>query len=339
MKKKNKKNALTAFLIALIILSSAAILSVIMFNKEEPVAVKDQPARKKQLNEPRGAYKPKVVQEKPAHVKEAREKENAKEIIKDKPPAPSIAVKPLGKEKAVIAKIIPPAMPSKYAAIIIDDIGYDMKPVRELLNIDAQITFAVLPLLSHSREAAEEVHQAKREILLHLPMEPRSYPEDKPGAGALFTDMSDEEVVIQVEKNLSSVPYAIGVSNHMGSKFMSDEEKLTIVFRQLKKRNLFFIDSRTTNDSKAMAASQKVHLNIASRRMFLDNERDYSKIYRILLDLALTPADRSPVIVIGHPYPETIRALRDASKVFREKGIMIIPVSEVMKKSTTQGAS
>ncbi len=301
-------------MIALIILSSAAILSVIMFHKEEPVAVKELSVKKKQLSERKVASKHKVVQERPAPVKEAREK-----------------------EKTVIAKIIPPAVPSKYVAIIIDDIGYDMKALSELLKIDAQITFAVLPLLSHSRAAAEAAHQANREILLHLPMEPHDYPQDKPGAGALFTDMSDEEVVIQLEKNLSSVPYAIGVNNHMGSKFMSDEEKLTIVFKQLKKRNLFFIDSRTAHDSKAVAASRKVHLTIASRRIFLDNERDYSKIYRILMDVALPPTGHAPVIVIGHPYPETIRALRDASKVFREKGIMIIPVSELMKKKHNSG--
>jgi uncharacterized protein len=339
MKKKNKKNVLTAILIALIVLSIAAILYVIMFHKEELVAVKEQPVKKNQLSEPKAAPKPRVVQERPVPVKETREKESVKEKNKDKPPAQSVVAKPPEKEKTVIAKIIPPAVPSKYVAIIIDDIGYDMKPLHELLNIDAQITFAVLPLLSHSHEAAEAAHKANREILLHLPMEPRSYPKEKPGVGALFTDMSDEEVVIQLEKNLSSVPYVTGVNNHMGSKFMSDEEKLTIVFEQLKKRNLFFIDSRTTNDSKAMAASQKVHLTIASRRIFLDNERDYSKIYQILMDVALTPAGRAPLIVIGHPYPETIRALRDAIKVFREKGIMIIPVSQLMKKSTAQGAS
>jgi len=32
----------------------------------------------------------------------------------------------------------------------------------------------------------------------------------------------------------------------MGSKFMDDEEKLKLIFDSLKKKNLFFIDSRTT---------------------------------------------------------------------------------------------
>jgi hypothetical protein len=341
MKKTKKKNLLTAVLVALIVLSLAAIGYVIVFDREEPVAVKERPVKKKQTSEP--VAPPKKVQtetprEKPALLKEAREKEKAGEAG-DAPPAPLVAARPPGKEKTVIAKIVPPALSVRQVVIIIDDIGYDMSAVRELLKIDAEITFAVLPLLSHSRAAAEALHQANREILLHLPMEPRSYPKEKPGAGALFTEMSDEEIIFQLDKNLSSVPYAAGVNNHMGSKFMSDEGKLTTVFTQLKKRDLFFIDSRTTNDSKASEVSRKVHLSIASRKVFLDNERDYSKIYRILLDAALAPAGSAPVIMIGHPYPETIRALRDASIVFREKGVSIIPASQLLKKNATRGAS
>ena len=239
MKKTKKKNLLTAVLIALIVLSLAAIVSVIVFDREEPVALKERQVKKKK-SEP--AAMPAKVQtetprEKPALLKEAHEKEKVREAS-DAPPAPPVAARPAGKEKTVIAKIVPPALPVRQVVIIIDDIGYDMSAVRELLKIDAEITFAILPLLSHSREAAEALHQAHREILLHLPMEPRSYPKEKPGAGALFTEMNDEEIVFQLDRNLSSVPYATGVNNHMGSKFMSDEDKLTTVFAQLKKREI-----------------------------------------------------------------------------------------------------
>jgi len=342
MKKKKKKNILTAVLVALIVLSITAIGYVILFHQEEPVAVKERPAKKKQISESKGG--PQVAKEKPAVAEERREKERTKDRGDVKESAKNIqspgpVAKPAEKEKAVVAKIVPPDAPARQVAIIIDDIGYDMAALRELLKIDAEITYAVLPLLNHSQEAAEAVHQAGREILLHLPMEPRSYPKEKPGAGALFTDMNDEEVVFQLKKNLASVPYAAGVNNHMGSRFMSDEERLTVVFKQLKKNNLFFIDSRTTSDSRTTAASQKTHLTVVSRRVFLDNERDYSKIYRVLMDVAGAQAGSAPMIVIGHPYPETIRALRDARKVFREKGVSIVPASHLIKKHSIQGAS
>ena len=326
MKKKKRNNVLTAVLVALIVLSITAITYVILFHQEEMVLVKQPPAQKKQTAQP------KAKRAKPL-AREAHEKD--KHIL----PAPKSVVKPPEKEQVVLAKITPPRLPLKQVAIIIDDIGYDMTPVRELLSIDADITFAILPLLVHSREAADMLHKANRETLLHLPMEPLSYPKEKPGSGALFSDMNDEEVIFQLEKNLASVPYVVGVNNHMGSKFMSSERNLVPVFKQLKKRDLFFIDSRTTNGSKTTSAAQKVYLTVASRKIFLDNERNYAKIYQILVDVAEAPAGNSMPIVIGHPYPETIRALKDAQKVFREKGVSIVPVSKLIKKKTSESAS
>jgi uncharacterized protein len=321
MKKKNK-NYLTTVLIALIVSSVAAIAYVIMFHREEATVVKAPPVSKKQADRLKA-----VIKEKPLPPAKA-----------DLSPPPATGKIPKS-EPVIIAKAVPPRLPGKEVIIIIDDIGHDMKPLRELLRIDADITFAILPLLSHSREAAETLHKAHREMLMHLPMEPLSYPDDKPGSGALFTDMNESEINFQLEKNLASVPYATGVNNHMGSKFMTDEAKLTPVFKHLKKKDLFFIDSRTTPSSKTNLVADKVHLTVASRRVFLDHERNYDKIYQILLDVADTPAGKSPLIVIGHPYPETIRAIRDAQKVFREKGVLIVPVSKLVKNKTSGGES
>lgn len=320
MKKKNKKNYLTVAVIALIILSVAAIGYVVLLYQEEPVGIQPSPLPKKQATQPSVA--PKQLPEK------------SKTIV-----SPPIAGKIPDKQKVVVAKTVPPRLSTRQIAIIIDDIGNDLKPVRELLRIDAEITFAILPLVAHSREAARMLHQAHRETLLHLPMEPLSYPKEKPGNGALFTDMNEEEIIFQLEKDLASVPHVTGVNNHMGSKFMADETKLTPVFKQLKKRDLFFVDSRTTSSSKTAAVSEKVHLTVASRKIFLDNERDYHKIYQILMEAAETPAGNAPLIVIGHPHPETIRAIRDACKVFQEKGIAVVPVSKLIKKQTSDDAS
>ena len=342
MKKKKKQNLLTAALAALIVLSIAAIGYVIFFHEEDTVAVKERQIKKNQKSEPSVEHK--VVREKPPKALQTPGKE--KNTVKDGIGANdnnaklhSSHVPSGGKEKLEVVKAIPPVLPTRQMAIIIDDIGYDMAAVKDLLKIDTQITYAVLPGLNHSRDAAELVHQAGREVLMHLPMEPQSYPKEKPGAGALFTDMSDEEIILQMEKNFASVPYAAGVNNHMGSKFMSDEAKLLTVFKQLKKKNLFFIDSRTTRDSKTSSASREVHLTVAARKIFLDNERDYSKIYRILTEAASSQTGSTPMIVIGHPYPETIRAIRDANRVLNEKGVKVVPASQLLRKHSESGSS
>lgn len=252
---------------------------------------------------------------------ELPEKEQEKKITK------KTVVPKIEKSRAPKAK----TAPSREVAIIIDDIGYDLNAAKALLKVDANLTFAVLPFQPHSREAAEMLHKANREILLHLPMEPVSYPQEKPGEGALFSDMSDEEVLLQLRKNISAVPYAVGVNNHMGSKFMIDDQKLALIFKELRRHKLFFVDSRTSPDSRALSIAGRTGLPIAERKIFIDNNRNYNEIYNHLLNIA-SQDDHSPTIIIGHPYPETVRALKDAAKVMREKGVLVVPASQIVKR-------
>ena len=311
MAKKSKKRFSNSLVISLIVISVVAIIYAVLF-QEEPVDVKPPKVIVPQAGKMTPGKDPSVIQK--------------TEPVKQK-------------EKIIVSKIEKIPLPLRQISIIIDDIGNDLGPVRELLKIDADITFAILPLCSHSRESAEMLHKANRETLLHLPMEPDSYPKEKPGNGALFTDMNNEELIFQLEKDLASVPYISGVNNHMGSKFMADEDKLVLIFNKLKRKKMFFIDSRTTAKTKASAASEKVNIQMASRRVFLDNDRDYNEIYKKLLDVAQNSSDVSPVIIIGHPYPETIRAIKDASRVLREKGIMIVPVSKLINGKSYSGSS
>ena len=319
MARKRFSRFSNGLLIFLIIISVAAIIYVLQVKEEQPV-IKEKKKETKQA-EPQKSITPQAA-------RPAKEKTSA-----------SIPIEKKEKKKIVVSKIEKMPLPLRQVAIIIDDIGYDLGAVKELLKINADITYSVLPFLIHSHEAAEILHEANKEILLHLPMEPVSYPREKPGSGALFTDMNNEELGFQLEKDIEAVPYIAGINNHMGSKFMEDKEKLILIFSKLKKKNLFFIDSRTAANSEAFAAAQKVGLQVAARKIFLDNNRDYNEIYNNLINITKNNGDVSPLIVIGHPYPETIRAIKDATKVLREKGILIVPVSQVIKEKAGRGSS
>jgi uncharacterized protein len=82
-------------------------------------------------------------------------------------------------------------------------------------------------------------------------------------------------------------------------------------------------------------------LPLASRKIFLDNNRDYTEIYRILTGIArdTESGDVSPIIIIGHPYPETVRAIKDANKMLREKGVVIVPASQLIKDKARNSSS
>lgn len=213
-------------------------------------------------------------------------------------------------------------------AVIIDDIGFDLRLVEELARIRAPIAFAVLPYAPHAVEAARLLHGAGKEILLHLPMEPRSYPVEDPGAGALFTNMDAGEIRRQIETNLTAVPYASGVNNHMGSLFMENEAGLSVVMEELAKRNLFFVDSRTTPNSLGRQAAARAGVRFAERAVFIDHHRGYSAALANLTQPRRSDWEKGkPLLLIGHPHDETILALREAQSRWHEEEIQVIPIS------------
>jgi hypothetical protein len=218
-------------------------------------------------------------------------------------------------------------------AILIDDIGQDLKPLDELLRLDAPIAFSVLPFRSHSVTAARKIHEAGREVLLHLPMEPLDYPERDPGEGAILTAMSDREIRSQVEKDLKAVPFARGVNNHMGSRFMQDGKKLRVLFGKLRERDLYFIDSLTTASSRAAEVADETAVPFASREVFIDHAVDRDIVFRNLEGLLKKQGRRQSFLVIGHPYPETIQALKTYLPRLRSAGVEVIPLSRLIKEN------
>ncbi len=239
--------------------------------------------------------------------------------------SPDSRQKPAPAERAAPAK--------QKIAILIDDIGCDLAPVRELLGMEAPIAFAVLPYCPHALEASDMIHRTGREILLHLPMEPHAYPEVEPGPDALLLSMPEHELIGKIEKNLQGVRHIGGVNNHMGSRFMEDEEKLSVVLGCLKKKGYYFVDSRTTGASKGPEVSGKIGLRFMSRHIFIDNNQDYTYILDALNHIPEKQDPRNhgePRLIIGHPYPATIGALREAIPHLKARGIEIVPVSKAI---------
>jgi polysaccharide deacetylase 2 family uncharacterized protein YibQ len=230
--------------------------------------------------------------------------------------------------------IQPPPQPlcprSPRIAIVVDDLGSDKRIAEEFLRLDAPLTFSIFPLQPSSRRIAHRAHAEGREIILHLPMEPRGYPLKNPGTGALFVSMDDRELLRQLRKDLEAVPYITGVNNHMGSRFMEHGEKVRLVLRELKQKKLFFLDSRTTSKSQGYRIAQELALRADTRDLFLDNESTEGDTTLQLKELIRIARDHGTAIGICHPYPSTITALNAMIPQIQAEGIEIVPLSQAL---------
>jgi uncharacterized protein len=254
-------------------------------------------------------------------------KETPKKAPSRNPPRPGLEPAPPGT-----------AYRDRSVAVIIDDIGFDLRIVEKLAGISAPIAFAVLPHTPHAVEAAKLFHAAGKEILLHLPMEPHAYPGGSPGAGALMADMDAGEIRRQLREDLAAVPFVSGVNNHMGSRFMEDEARLAIVMEELRDKGLFFVDSRTTADSRGRESAGRARVRFAARDVFIDDAPGYAAALENLTG-ALRQGQRNgaPVLMIGHPHIETVRAILDVLPFWQKNGVKVIPVSAYLRISNGAG--
>jgi hypothetical protein len=192
--------------------------------------------------------------------------------------------------------------------IIIDDLGYaEPELVTRLVAQPIPFTVAVLPYQEHTRESAEIAFKAGKEVILHLPMEGRA--EKDPGPDALQFELPEAELRARTRKALKEVPYIKGANNHMGSRMTADRERMRWVLEEFRGRQLFFVDSRTTKETVAMAVAQGMGIPTMQRNVFLDDDKSFVEIEK-QWERAMAWAKREgSAVAIGHIYPETVEAL------------------------------
>jgi polysaccharide deacetylase 2 family uncharacterized protein YibQ len=223
-----------------------------------------------------------------------------------------------------------PQPPVGRVAIIFDDAGGSLEDVEAIIAIGRPVTVSVLPGLAYSSEVARRARAAGLEVLLHLPMEPDDGTRPL-GPDGVTAAMDDAEIRATVRRALGSVPGAIGINNHMGSRGTADPRVMRAVLETAKAEGLFFVDSRTTVRTVVIDVAAAVGVPAASRTLFLDNdETDEAILHEIrrLMDLART---RGAAIAIGHAQRRTPRLVAAMRDEFDRRGVAIVPLSTLVR--------
>lgn len=195
--------------------------------------------------------------------------------------------------------------------LVMDDLGESMGVAQTLARLSFPVTFAVWPRSSHAREVAETGHAAGREIIIHQPTEPLRFPEVNPGPGALLVSLPDAEIEARVRDSLRRVPFAVGMNNHMGSRFSRDRRGTAAMVRPLKERGFFVLDSLTHPGSVLHAEAKRAGLPVVKRDIFIDVDPSRENVLRQLRKAERIALATGSAIAIGHPLPGTLAALKE----------------------------
>ncbi len=231
-------------------------------------------------------------------------------------------------------RVIPPVIkvPTKKIpriAIIIDDLGYDKKVLSEITLSPVPLTLSILPGHRYSKLIARELNKNGFETLLHLPLEPKYSPNLE--KRTITTKMTDEEIRKIVSQDIKDLPGISGVNTHMGSLATTDRRVMKAVLEEIKKNNLYFVDSLTTPHSVAFSLAKKMNIPTARRNVFLDNEKNLDYIKGQIETLIEKGIKDGKAIGIGHPHPLTFQAISEMAPEIKKKGIKVVPASQIVE--------
>ena len=116
-------------------------------------------------------------------------------------------------------------------AVIIDDLGYNLRTAKVAAAIPAPLTMSIIPGTPYAMEVADLGARRGKEVMLHMPM------------AAVRTAVSDPlvldkqlpvaDISQRVQEALLSVPGAAGMNNHMGSALTTNRRAMDALMSEL----------------------------------------------------------------------------------------------------------
>lgn len=197
--------------------------------------------------------------------------------------------------------LIPPAQNGATLVFVIDDAGMNAEYTKRYASLPFPLTIAVLPKLLHSKDCAYIVRSLGKELILHQPMQSLNHNLD-PGPGKISVDMSFSQISSIINENLAEIgPGVKGLNNHEGSEVTEDVLRIGAVLDVCLENKIYFLDSRTTANTKAPQAALERDMTIFEKSgPYIDNivsrEAMLKEIYK-----SLEAANKNgSAIVIAH---------------------------------------
>lgn len=213
-------------------------------------------------------------------------------------------------------------------AIIIDDIGYNKAQSERAARLNGKFTLAVLPFTPHGFSSAQLAHKSGKELMLHLPMS--ALKNQYLGKGGLVSGMEKATFLNIIRQDLASIPHIKGVNNHMGSRLTQEAEPMQWLMTELRPRGLYFVDSRTSAQTKAFDIAKSHQVPGLKRDVFLDDSNDPSAIEAELKRAIKLARERGAAVAIGHPYSATLDILENIEPLLQKQGVRLVYASQLV---------
>ena len=211
-------------------------------------------------------------------------------------------------------------------ALVIGGLGLNPQTTRAAIEtLPPEITLSFAPYAEGLQGWIDLARSHGHEVLLEAPMEPVDYPANDPGPYTLITANRPEDTIRKMEWLMSRATGYFGLTNYLGSRFVTSDTAMTTFTLALKSRGLAFID-----DGQASLRGGPIPRASADR--IIDDELAAGSIDGQLKMLEAGAAGRGQALGSGFAYPVTINQVRLWAAGLSGRGLQLAPASAMAKR-------
>jgi polysaccharide deacetylase 2 family uncharacterized protein YibQ len=230
------------------------------------------------------------------------------------------------------------ARPSSYAAssaggpprvaVLLVGLGLpDSPPASVIKGMPGPVSVAYGAYGRSLQDAVKYARSDGHEVLLQIPLEPNDYPKVDPGPHTLLTTLPPEENMKRLQWLMSRYAGYVGVTNQMGSKFEVTQGSLAPVLEEVKRRGLLYVDDGSVPASITGQIGSTIGLDFAVASVQIDG----GDVAKQLAKLEATAKEKGAAIAVVKVKLGTAKHLSDWAAKLQSKGIVLVPVSAVVR--------
>lgn len=205
-------------------------------------------------------------------------------------------------------------------ALVIGGLGLNAGVTRQAIEtLPPEITLSFVPYSEGLQGWIDLARAAGHEVLLETPMEPTDYPDNDPGPYTLMADAPGQETVKKLEWVLSRATGYFGVTNYLGSRFMTSAAGMDAFQTALKGRGLAFVDDGQ--------AARRGGPGRASALRIIDDQLSSEAIDQQLLAVEAGALQHGQALGSGFAYPVTLSQVAKWAESVESRGYQLAPAS------------
>ena len=213
-----------------------------------------------------------------------------------------------------------------HIAIIITGLGLKKTTTESVLQeIPQTFTLALSAYGDYS-----QFDNISNNILLEIPMETDSFPQQDPGPLALFDERPWVENVDRLKTITDNDISYVGFINAYGHRFLENEKNANQLFNWIHNQGKAFTVTSSIEQPNLNDMADSIKLPFMIIDMDLDDPPRTENILKQLSRLEEIAKKNGKAVATASSYPATLEILKKWSKNIQERGIRLSPITKVI---------